>query len=238
MEQMRLQKFLSAAGVCSRRQGEVFIAEGIVRVNGEVVTTPGTKIDPDKDRVTFRGKPVSLKEKVLYIALNKPVGVESTCKRGRGKIILDVVRIPERIYPVGRLDKDSEGLILLTNDGALHHRLSHPSFEHEKEYEVTVKRPISDKTLAEMADGMTLAEFSTMPCRIKRLGANRYNITLREGKNRQIRKMAEHVGHDVIRLKRVRIAGVRLGALSTGKWRNLSPDEVKRLTEPVAKRRK
>ncbi len=229
MELMRLQKFLSSAGVCSRRKGEEFIEKGFVKVNGKTVNTPGTKIDPDNDHVEVNGKKATIKDINIYIALNKPVNYETTCKRTRGKIVLDIVKIPERIYPVGRLDKDSEGLILLTNDGRLHHRLSHPSFEHEKEYEVTTKKRITDQAIAKMADGMRLKEFQTMPCKIKRLSPDSFNIILKEGKNRQIRKMVEFTNNEVIKLRRKRITNIKLGQLQTGKWRHLSKKEVKDL---------
>ncbi len=162
---------------------------------------------------------------------------ETTCKRTRGKIVLDIVKIPERIYPVGRLDKDSEGLILLTNDGRLHHRLSHPSFEHEKEYEVTTKKRIPDQAIAKMAGGMRLKEFQTMPCKIERLSPDSFNIILKEGKNRQIRKMVEFTGNEVLKLKRKRITNIKLGQLQTGKWRHLSEKEIKDLISIIFKKR-
>lgn len=226
-----MQKFLSAAGACSRRKGEEFIQQGRVKVNGEVVTTPGTKVDSSTDRVEINGKKLKIKEKNIYIALNKPVNYETSCKKGRGRIVLDIVKLSERVYPVGRLDKDSEGLILLTNDGRIHHRLSHPSFEHEKEYRVTVKKTITDNALKKMAKGMILEDFSTMPCIIRRLSQNKFKIVLKEGKNRQIRKMVEGVGNDVVKLQRIRISNIRLGSLATGKWRYLSHQEKKDLLQ-------
>lgn len=228
---MRLQKFLSAAGACSRRKGEEFIQQGRIKVNGKVVTSPGTKVDSSTDLVEMNGKKLKIKEKNLYIALNKPVNYETSCKRGRGKIVLDIVKTSERVYPVGRLDKDSEGLILLTNDGRIHHRLSHPSFEHEKEYSVTVKRTITDTELKKMAKGMILDDFSTMPCLIRRLSKNKFKIVLKEGKNRQIRKMVEGVGNEVVKLKRIRISNIRLESLGTGKWRYLSHQEKRELLQ-------
>ncbi len=236
MELMRLQKFLSSAGVCSRRKGEEYIEKGFVKVNGKTVNTPGTKVDPSKDKVEVKGKKVSIKSKNIYIALNKPVNYETTCKKSRGKIVLDIVKIPERVYPVGRLDKDSEGLILLTNDGRVHHRLSHPSYEHEKEYEVTAKNRITDTDLKKMADGLQLKEFKTMPCKIRRLTPDSFNIVLKEGKNRQIRKMVEHTGNEVARLKRRRITNIKLGQLKTGKWRYLSENEIKGLMKIIFKK--
>lgn len=226
MTMMRLQKFLSAAGVCSRRKGEELIARGDIRVNGNVVTVPGTQVDTQTDTVSVNGRTVRIQEENLYIALYKPVDYESTCRKKQDPIVLDLVDIPQRVYPVGRLDKDSEGLILLTNDGKIHHRLSHPSFEHEKEYKVGVKKNLSDEDLRIMAGGMTLDEFKTQPCRIKRLDSKGFMIVLKEGKNRQIRKMVEQRNNEVQFLKRTRIAHIRLGNLTPGQWRFLSVKEV------------
>ena len=233
---MRLQKYLSAQGVCSRRKGEELIAQGRVTVNGQVVATPGSTVDDETDQVRVDGKPVGSREENLYIALHKPVNVESTCRRRGPKgpsIVLDYINLDERVYPVGRLDKDSEGLILLTNDGRIHHALSHPSFQHEKEYVVTVERPITDAELRKMAGGMELAEFRTRPCQVKRVSEKTFRIVLKEGKNRQIRKMAEAVGHRVLTLKRVRISHIRLGDLKPGAWRHLSAAEVGKLMKSL-----
>jgi 23S rRNA pseudouridine2605 synthase len=229
MPMMRLQKYLSAAGACSRRKGEEWIARGDVQVNGKVVDTPGVQVDPDKDNVSVRGKRVTLSQRLLYIALNKPVDYESTCRKKNGRIVLDLVDVSQRIYPVGRLDKDSEGLILLTSDGRIHHRLSHPSFEHEKEYVVTVNKDLSDADLSAMAAGMKLDEFTTQPCRVKRMGRRMFGIVLKEGKNRQIRKMVENRNNRVRMLKRIRIAHIRLGDLKPGQWRNLDKKDVAKL---------
>jgi 23S rRNA pseudouridine2605 synthase/23S rRNA pseudouridine2604 synthase len=143
--------------------------------------------------------------------------------------VVDLVDVSERIYPVGRLDKASTGLLLLTNDGRIHHRLSHPSFDHEKEYDVTVARPISDGALKKMRGGMPLMGTRTRPARVTRLSARRFRIMLKEGKNRQIRRMVRKVGNQVTQLKRKRFAGITLGNLAAGKWRYLTPDEKKRL---------
>lgn len=228
MTQMRLQKFLSTAGVCSRRKGEEWIAKGDIAVNGQVVTTPGVRVDPDTDTVSVRGRVVKITQSDVYIALNKPVRFESTCKneKSRERTVLDLVDLPQRIYPVGRLDKDSQGLILLTNDGRIHHRLSHPSFEHEKEYVVGVKAVLSEEDLSSMAGGMTLPEFNTQPCKIKRIDPKTFSIILKEGKNRQIRKMVAARNNEVRFLKRIRIAHIRLGTLTSGAWRHLTATEL------------
>jgi pseudouridine synthase len=229
MSLMRLQKYLSSAGVCSRRQGEEYIKDGRIRVNGHVITVVGTKIDPDTDRVAFDGKLVEMTAHPVYIALNKPRGYVTSCSHPGEKIVLDLVDIPERIYPVGRLDKDSIGLLLLTNDGRLHHRLSHPSFDHEKEYDVTVSRPISDSTLQRIGKGMPLMGTKTREAEIERISSRRFRIVLKEGKNRQIRRMVKKVGNRVTRLKRTRVSNIRLGKLAEGSWRYLTKNEKKTL---------
>ncbi len=233
MALVRLQKFLSAAGVCSRRKGEALMAAGRVRVNGQVVTVPGTKIDPATDRVEVDGRPVIDRNRRVYLALNKPEGVVTSCEQADVPVVLDLIDIDARVYPIGRLDKDSTGLVLLTNDGPLHHRLLHPSFDHEKEYDVTVARPIPEGALRRLAQGMPLMGTRTRPARVTRLSASRFKIVLQEGKNRQIRRMVRKVGHSVVRLHRTRVAGIRLGDLKPGRWRHLMPEEVKALTTPT-----
>lgn len=230
---MRLQKFLAHCGICSRRKAETHILEGDVQVNGQIVNTLGSKVDPTSDVVLFRGRRVTYKDadRKIYIALNKPVGVISSCSHGKERIVLDLIDIEERIYPVGRLDKDSQGLILLTNDGELHNKLSHPSFSHEKEYIVTTKIPIQDEDLKRMAHGMMIDQKKTRKAVTSRLTGSSFKIILKQGMNRQIRKMVVQCNNKVKTLKRIRIANIRLGNLKTGKWRFLRPDEVRRLTQ-------
>lgn len=229
MPLMRLQKFLSAAGVCSRRKGEEFIRAGRVRVNGLVVAELGAKIDPEQDRVSVDGTPVQPEVPSVYIALNKPPGYVTSCRHAGKRIVLELVDVPQRIFPVGRLDKDSTGLLLLTNDGRLHQKLSHPSFDHEKEYDVSVERPISDGALQRMAEGMPILDGRTRPAEVRRTGERRFRIVLKEGRNRQIRRMVRRLGNEVVELKRIRVAAVRLGRLSEGAWRYLTDLEVKAL---------
>ncbi len=231
MALMRLQKFLSRAGVCSRRLGETYILEGRVQVNGKIVNTLGTRVDPDADRVLVDGKPAVLKRQMIYIALNKPSGYVTTCSQAGEPIVLNLVDIGERVYPVGRLDRDSTGLLLLTNDGRIHHRLSHPSFDHEKEYEVTLAEPISDGALQKLAAGLPMMGTRTRPAEVRRISARRFVIVLREGRNRQIRRMVRKVGGRVTVLRRTRIANILLGDLPEGRWRHLSEAEVKTLTQ-------
>lgn len=226
---MRLQKFLSTAGFSSRRKAETFILAGRVSVNGVLIKELGSKIDPQSDRVEVDGKPITLEQPLIYIAINKPKGVVASCEQKNDRIILDLIDIPERVYPVGRLDKDSSGLLLLTNDGRLHHRLSHPSFDHEKEYEVAVADPIPDGALAHMEKGLPMMGTKTRPARIKRLSPRRFRMVLQEGKNRQVRRMLRKVGHQVTDLKRIRVANIRLGNLAEGAWRYLSAQEKEEL---------
>ncbi len=225
MTEMRLQKYLSAVGVCSRRKGEAFIQEGRVKVNGRTASELGTKIDPARDFVTFDGIPVRLNMELIYIALNKPKGYVSSCYQKDEKVVLDLLDISDRVYPVGRLDKDSTGLLLLTNDGHLHYRLTHPSFDHEKEYEVTLAKPLTQGALRKLAEGLPMMDAKTRPARVKRISSRRFRIILQEGKNRQIRRMVRKVGSQVVDLKRVRIANIELASLPLGRWRHLAEKE-------------
>ena len=223
---IRLQKFLAHAGVCSRREGERFIQAGRVAVNGKVVTELGARVEPGKDRVSVDGRPIRAKETPVYILLHKPAGYISSCRHRDQKIVLDLVNVSQRVYPVGRLDRDSTGLLLMTNDGRLHHRLAHPSFDHEKEYRVEVDGPMPDSALKEMAAGIPLDGKLTRPAEVERLSDRAFRITLREGRNRQIRRMAEAVGYAVVRLHRIRMANLTIGDLPAGNWRHLTPREV------------
>jgi len=245
---MRLQKWLSEAGVCSRRQGEAYILAGRVRVNGHPVTVLGTKVDPARDRIEVDGRPVLPERDKLYVALHKPKGYVTSCRHAAQKVVVDLVDLPVRLFPIGRLDKDSTGLLLLTNDGPLHHRLSHPSFDHEKEYEVTVQDPIADDVLRQLAEGMPILGSRTRPARVRRLSGRRFRMVLQEGRNRQIRRMVRQAGHRVKRLHRVRVAHIRLGGLPEGAWRHLASAEKDELlrclgdrdqsVQPVTARRK
>lgn len=225
MVEMRLQKFLSKAGVCSRRKGEEYIQSGWVKVNGKTVTQLGVKVDPQRDLVEIDSEAIESNTTSIYIALNKPRGYVSSCHQPDEKIVLDLVDISERVYPIGRLDKDSSGLLLLTNDGLLHHQLSHPSFNHEKEYEVKVAKAIPEGALAKLAKGLPMMGTRTRPAQVQRISVRRFRIVLQEGKNRQIRRMVRKVGNQVVSLKRIRIANIKLGDLRSGSWRHLTPAE-------------
>ncbi|MGM0642440.1 MAG: pseudouridine synthase [Thermodesulfobacteriota bacterium] len=233
MTKVRLQKFLAHAGICSRRAAEKHIIEGRVVLNNEVVSEMGVKVDPDRDVVWFDGRRVENRneDRNVYIALNKPRGYVSSCSHKGDKIVLDLIDIPERIYPVGRLDKDSQGLILLTNDGFLHNRLSHPSYNHGKKYLVTTFKSLSDRDLKQLEEGVVIEKEKTRKAQTRRVSKNRFIIILRQGRNRQIRKMVEKIGNEVKSLKRIGIADIRLGDLKEGKWRHLTSEEVKKLYE-------
>ncbi|MDP7353866.1 MAG: pseudouridine synthase [Desulfobacterales bacterium] len=229
MPMVRLQKFLSSAGVCSRRQGEEYIKKGYVKVNGEVVIELGTKVDPTRDRIEIDRELIKEAQNRVYIVLNKPEGYVTSCKQPEDKIVLDLIDIPERIFPVGRLDKASTGLLILTNDGLLHHRISHPSHDHEKEYEVVLAKPIPNGALKKMEKGLPMMSTKTRSAKIEKISPTRFRIVLREGKNKQIRRMVRKVGNRVIRLKRIRISNIRLATLAEGQWRYLTEKEKKGL---------
>jgi 23S rRNA pseudouridine2605 synthase/23S rRNA pseudouridine2604 synthase len=229
MPLVRLQKFIADAGLCSRRRGEDLIRAGRVQVNGQVVALLGAKIDTEKDQVAVDGQRVQPLQNYVYIALHKPRGYVTSCRHAGKKIVLELLNIAERIYPIGRLDKDSTGLLILTNDGRLHLRLSHPSYDHEKEYEVVVERPISDSALRRMSTGLPILNTRTRPAVVTRMGERAFRIILKEGRNRQIRRMVRRLGNEVVALKRVRVAAVRLGRLAEGAWRHLTAEEVVQL---------
>ncbi len=233
MDKVRLQKYLSQAGVCSRRKGEEYIKAGRIQVNGHVVSKLGTKVDPDYDEILFNGKQVLHESTAIYIAMNKPVGIITSCKHGNERVVTDLVYIKERVYPVGRLDKDSEGLLLLVNDGNLHHKLSHPSFDHEKEYVVRLKNKITETGLKKLENGVLLSGKKTRKAYVKRVSQRSFVIVLKEGRNRQIRRMVGAIGNAVVSLKRVRMANVTLGNLKTGEWRYLTKEEIGLLKQMV-----
>jgi len=226
---IRLQKFLADAGVASRRRAEEFILQGRVKVNGETVREMGVKINPGKDQIYYRGKEVKLNPEKIYIILNKPAGYLSGCRRFKEKTILDLVDLKQRLYPIGRLDKNTTGLLLLTNDGDLAEKLTHPRYEQEKEYEAEVDKKIEDKDLGKLVKGVDLADGKTLPAKTKRLGDKKFSIILREGRKRQIRRMADVLGYKITNLKRIRVKDLTLGNLKTGEWRYLSEVEIKKL---------
>lgn len=224
---MRLNKYLAETGACSRREADEWIEAGRVTVNGARAVL-GTQVN-DGDEVRVDGAPAGVRPRRIYLALNKPVGIECTTDRTVPGNIVDFVGHPERIFPVGRLDKDSEGLILLTNDGDIVNTILRAENEHEKEYLVAVDRPLTTQFLAAMARGVPILDTVTNPCRLTPVGRNTFRIVLTQGLNRQIRRMCEHFGYTVRRLQRVRIMSIHLGQLPVGEWRSLTPAELRGL---------
>ncbi|MDD5469393.1 MAG: pseudouridine synthase [Candidatus Peribacteraceae bacterium] len=234
--QERLQKILSSRGICSRRKAEEYVTRGLVKVNGTMATL-GQKADPEQDRIEVDGKVLSERQEMLYYLLNKPVGVVTTnATRTNQKTVKDLLpkALQGKIYPVGRLDKETSGLLLLTNDGVLAYRLTHPKFDHEKEYEVRVAHPVTDGQLHKLSHGMTISGEKTKPAKVERLGSSSFTITLTEGRNRQIRRMCQKVGSPVVELKRVRIMTLRDPALKSGQIRELTASERATLLASVA----
>ncbi len=227
MTSVRLQKFLAANGVAARRKAEEMIAAGRVTVNGAVASL-GAKVDPQKDSVLVDGAAVELQAKKVYLKLYKPRGIVSSCVSQRGEsTICDLIKdVKERLYPVGRLDQASEGLMLLTNDGELANKLMHPRYEHEKEYYVDVQSPMSDVDLKTLSSGIQIEDKRTLPAKVRRLGKNSFSITLKEGRKRQIRLMVEALGNKVTSLKRVRIKNITLGDLKAGQYMSLTVKEL------------
>ncbi len=227
---MRLNKFISETGMCSRRQADAWIEQRRVKVNGKVAEL-GTQVN-EGDEVRVNGRVIGARKKQhVYIALNKPPGITCTTERHIPGNIIDFIKHKERIFPIGRLDKESEGLILLTSNGDIVNEILRSENNHEKEYIVTVDKPITDEFLAGMERGVKLPELNvtTKRCKVSRINAKTFRIILTQGLNRQIRRMCEVFGYKVIRLQRVRIINVKLDRLKSGKWRDLRPDELKGL---------
>ncbi len=231
---IRLQKHLSECGVASRRKAEELIMAGKVKVNGHVATI-GTKVDPKRDKVVVRGKTVVAVRQKVYIMLHKPRGYVTTVNdEFNRKTVMDLVKdVGVRVFPVGRLDMDSEGLLFLTNDGEFANRLTHPSRHVTKTYRVTVDGAVDDEMLDKLCTGIDLDGKMTLPCDVfvveRRETRTVLNFIISEGRNRQIRRMCEAVGLKVLRLKRMEIAGVKMGMLPQGKWRPLNEREMTRL---------
>lgn len=225
--EVRINKYLSEAGVCSRRAADKLIEEGRVRVDGIVAVT-GTKVQ-DGQKVSVNGKQIKKVEETVLLMLYKPVGVVCTAQKREKNNVIDYIRYGKRIYPVGRLDKDSEGLLLLTNDGELMNRILKASENHEKEYVVTVDREVTEAFVEKMSCGVPVLDRITSPCRVEKIGKYTFRIVLTQGLNRQIRRMCEFFGYEVRKLKRVRIMNICLDGLAYGKYRNVSAQEAAEL---------
>jgi 23S rRNA pseudouridine2605 synthase len=232
----RLQKVLARLGVGSRRACEELIAAGRVSVNDEVAAL-GRRVDASRDRVAIDGVAIGIRPGLVYYALNKPAGVISTASDPQGRpAVVDMVPADPRVYPIGRLDADSEGLLLLTNDGDLTFRLTHPRIGVEKEYVVMVEGSPDRGVLRALRQGVVLEDGRTAPARVSQIGPHGLRITIHEGRNRQVRRMCEAVGHPVRRLVRTRVGPVRIDSLAPGEWRALGPGEVRALEQAVAGR--
>jgi 23S rRNA pseudouridine2604 synthase len=228
---IRINKYLSDAGVCSRREADRYIAQGRVTINGTTAVM-GSKVMAG-DTVMLDSKPVEIDESFVLIAFNKPRGIVCTTDKREKDNIVDYIKYNKRIYPVGRLDKDSEGLILLTNDGSIVNKILKASNYHEKEYVVTVNKPITNEFLKGMASGVPILDTVTRPCTIKAIDRYTFRIILTQGLNRQIRRMCEYFGYKVIALKRIRIMNIQLGHLKVGEYRNVTAKELNRLYELI-----
>jgi 23S rRNA pseudouridine2604 synthase len=233
-EQTSLNKYISSSGFCSRREADKLIEQARVTVNGELVL-PGAKIEPG-DIVEIDGEPIKKKskERPIYIAFNKPVGVTSTTDVKDRSNIIYYMGYPKRIFPIGRLDKDSDGLIFLTNDGDIVNKILRASNFHEKEYLVIVDKAITPDFIRQMSNGVPVLGEMTRKCFVRQEGGRRFRIILTQGLNRQIRRMCEYLGYSVQELRRVRIMNIQLGNLPSGKWRYFTPAEIDKLNEMVA----
>lgn len=239
--QERLQKILSRAGVASRRHAEELIASGRVSVNGRTVSEQGTKADPDNDDIRVDGKPVVIPSTHRYLLLNKPPGYITTLNDPQGRpLVTDLLKgITQRLFPVGRLDYNTEGLLILTSDGEWANRLAHPRHGVEKEYHVRVRGAVTSRQLQTLAEGVQLDDGITSPATVGLLresgNSSWISVAIHEGRYRQVRRMCEAVGLTVVRLRRVRYGSVSLGTLKPGEWRDLSPDEIRSLAGGTAR---
>ncbi len=228
---MRINKFISETGICSRREADKWITEKRVTING-VIAGLGDSAERGDD-VRIDGKLVGQKRKSIYIALNKPVGITCTTEKKVKGNIVDFVNHPERIFPIGRLDKDSEGLILLTNDGDIVNKILRSENNHEKEYIVTVHKPITPAFIKGMSSGVHILGTKTKPCEVTQINERNFRIILTQGLNRQIRRMSEVFGYRVVQLRRIRIMNIKIDGLKIGQWRDITDKEMKKLVEDL-----
>jgi len=236
MEEVRLQKFLAEAGIASRRKAEELIQQGRVQVNGQVVTELGTKIKPDVDVVEYNGKKVGIEEEKVYILLNKPIGYVTTAKDQFSRdTVLDLVKVKQRVVPVGRLDMYTSGALILTNDGDFVYKVTQPKHEVEKTYNVTIRGTVTNEDLDKLRSGLVIDEYKTSEAKARILkreeekNITRVEVIIHEGRNRQVRKMCEAIGKNVIALHRGKIGKIAVNDMKLGTWRYLKPDEVRSL---------
>ncbi|MBE6015346.1 MAG: pseudouridine synthase [Lachnospiraceae bacterium] len=231
-EGVRINKYLSECGFCSRREADRLLDAGRITVEGEVATK-GSKVKPSQ-RIEVDGKPVVKKDRPVIIAVNKPKGIVCTTAKVEKDNIVDFVDYKSRIYPVGRLDKSSEGLILMTNMGELVNKIMRAGNYHEKEYLVSVNKDITEDFLENMRKGVPVLDTVTRPCEVEKIGRRKFRIILTQGLNRQIRRMCENLGYRVVYLKRIRIMNIRLGDLKTGEYRELTREEIEEIMRETA----
>jgi len=227
MQGIRLNKYIADSGFCSRREADRLIEQGRVQIDGRTGTL-GDRVT-DGMTVTVDGREMNRKEEKVYLVINKPVGIVCTADPREPLNIVDYLGYPERVFPVGRLDMDSEGLLIMTSDGEIVNRLLRAAGGHEKEYEVEVDRPVTADFLKKMAAGVPILDTVTLPCRVRRTGERSFNIILVQGLNRQIRRMCEALGYRVRKLRRIRIMNIRLGNMQPGQWREITPEELETL---------
>ena len=230
-ESISVNKYISSTGFCSRRAADRLLEEGRVKINGQLAKK-GNRVNPG-DKVLVDNKPLKIKDDLVYILLNKPVGITCTTDLKDKDNIIDFLNYPKRIFPIGRLDKPSQGLILMTNDGDIVNKILRAGNAHEKEYIVTVTKPITNDFIKKMSAGVPILDTITQPCKVKRINKNNFSIILTEGMNRQIRRMCEYLGYKVSRLKRTRIMHLSIDNLPNGKWRYLSQSELSKLKSSV-----
>ena len=235
-EDIRLQKYLANQGICSRRKAEEYILQGQVKVNGEVVCELGTKINPNKDEVIFKGNRVGNVDKKVYILLNKPIGYVTTTRDQFGRdTVLNLVHVKEKILPVGRLDMYTSGALILTNDGEFIYKVTHPKYEIEKTYNVTVKGIVTKEEIKQLEDGVKIEDYTSGKAKVKILKIDKENdisrieITIHEGKNREVRKMCNGIGRKVLALHRSKIENIDVKSLKLGEWRYLTNKEISSL---------
>ncbi len=231
-DSIRINKYISEKGLCSRREADELIRQGKVTINGEKASI-GSKVCPG-DIVKLGSKPLKSKEPPVYLAFNKPAGIVCTTDTREKDNIIDFIKYPKRIFPVGRLDKESEGLIFLTSDGDIVNKILRAGNNHEKEYVVTVDKPITEGFIESMSNGVRILGTLTKKCKVSQLSKYVLRIILTEGMNRQIRRMCEVFGYEVVKLRRVRIMNVTLGSLPVGRWRHLTQDELKTINKLIS----
>ena len=230
MNEIRLNKYIASSGVCSRRMADKLIDEKKVKVNNETVIEKGTVVDTEKDVVKVNDEVIKLEEEKKYILMNKPVGYVTTAKEQFNRpCVLDIITEKNRVYPVGRLDMDTSGLLILTNDGDITNKIIHPKNHICKTYEVITKSSLSLEDMQKLENGVDIGGYITMPAKLQKIKENKYSITISEGKNRQVRKMFESVGNKVERLKRISIGKLTLDGIDVGKYKYISYEEIKKV---------